>query len=180
MSEHADRTTDSSAIAHAVDEAAPARTYTEKIYLEDYEVGEELLSPARTITEADLVNYAGLTGDWHPLHTDATYAAETPFGERIAHGMLTLIIGSTLILRHGPYRYIPREFIAFYGIDGIRFTGPVKPGDTVRSVNTVQDIVFKDERRGILHYHGEVLNQRDEVVLVWDARMLVARRPAGH
>ena len=160
----------------AVADEAPGRT--ERVYLEDYSVGEVLVSPSRTITEADLVNFAGLTGDWHPLHTDAHYAANSVFGERIAHGMLTLVIGSALILRYGPHCYLPRSFIAFYGIDAVRFTKPVKIGDTVRSVNTVADLIFKDAEKGILHYHGEVQNQDDDVVLVWDARMLVGRRPA--
>ncbi len=175
-----DRSDKASAKGLAVALEAPAResrTYTDKIYLEDYTIGEVLVSPSRTITETDLVNYAGLTGDWHRLHTDADYAATTPFGERIAHGLLTLVIGSTLILRYGPHCYLPRSFIAFYGIDAVRFTGAVKIGDTVHSVNRVADIIEKDPKKGILHYHGEVLNQRDEVVLVWDARMLVGRRP---
>ena len=62
----------------------------EKLYFEDYTLGERFVSPARTITEADIINFASLTGDWHPLHTDVEYAKSTPFGERIAHGMLTL------------------------------------------------------------------------------------------
>ena len=164
-------------LAVALEPPPEARAYAEKIYLEDYAIGEVMVSPSRTITETDLVNYAGLTGDWHPLHTDTNYAAATPFRERIAHGMLTLVIGSTLILRYGPHRYLPHSFIAFYGIDALRFTGPVKIGDTLHSVNRVADIIERDPKKGILHYHGEVLNQRDEVVLVWDAKMLVGRRP---
>ena len=78
----------------------------DKEFLEDYEVGETLISPARTLTESDVTNFAGLTGDWHPLHTDAVYAAASPFGQRIVHGMLTFAIGSTLVLRLGPYAYL--------------------------------------------------------------------------
>ena len=150
-----------------------------KEYLEDYQVGDTLISPARTITESDVVAFAGLTGDWHPLHTDAEYAAQSPFGQRIAHGMLTLIIGSTLVLRLGTYAYLPKSFIAFYGIERVRFTRPVMLGDTIHSVNRVEQVTMKDETRGILQYHGEVLNQRDEVVLVWTSRMLVGRRPVS-
>ena len=61
----------------------------EYLYLDDYVLGEKMVSPARTVTEADIIAFAGITGDWHPLHTDAEYAAGTPFRGRIAHGMLT-------------------------------------------------------------------------------------------
>ena len=151
----------------------------DKEFLEDYAVGETLISPARTLTESDVLTYAGLTGDWHPLHTDATYAAQSPFGQRIVHGMLTLAVGSTLVLRLGPHVYIPKSFIAFYGIENVRFTRPVMFGDTIHSVSRVEQLIVKDETRGILQYHGEVLNQRDEVVLVWTSRMLVGRHPVG-
>ena len=149
----------------------------EKEYFEDYTVGETLVSPARTVTESDINAFAMLTGDWHPLHTDVTYAEGSVFGERIAHGMLTLILGSTLVLRLGPHVYLPKSFIAFYGIDRVRFTAPVKIGDTIHAVNRVKDLALKDEERGILHYDGTVLNQRDETVLVWEVRMLVGCRP---
>jgi acyl dehydratase len=158
-------------------DVAADRSALEKVYLEDYSVGETFLSPARTITEADVVGFAGMTGDWHPLHTDAVFAGQSLFGERIVHGMLTLIIGSTLVLRLGPHVYIPRRFIAFYGIERVRFTAPVKLGDTIRSVNRVRSLTPKDETRGILEYEGEVHNQRGETVLVWTSKMLVERRP---
>jgi len=151
----------------------------DKHYLEDYAVGETLISPARTITESDVVTFAGLTGDWHPLHTDATYAAQSAFGQRIVHGMLTFAVGSTLVLRLGPYVYIPKSFIAFYGIDNVRFTRPVMLGDTIRSINRVEQLIIKDDGRGILQYSGEIRNQRDETVLVWSSRMLVGRRPSS-
>lgn len=151
----------------------------DKEFFEDYEVGETLVSPARTLTESDVINYAGLTGDWHPLHTDVVHAAASPFGQRIVHGMLTLAIGSTLVLRLGPYAYIPRSFIAFYGIEHVRFTRPVMFGDTIHSVNRVEELTVKDDTRGILQYHGEIRNQRDEPVVVWTSRMLVGRRPVS-
>jgi len=83
-------------------------------YLDDYAVGERFISPARTITEADIVNFAGITGDWHPLHTDVEYAAQTPYRERIAHGMLTLSIGMALPFRLGGHSsFLPKSFIVF-------------------------------------------------------------------
>jgi acyl dehydratase len=85
----------------------------EKSYFEDYTVGEKFISPARTITETDITLFAAFTGDWHPLHTDVEFAKKTFFGERIAHGMLSLCVGSALIFRLGPYVALPKSFIAF-------------------------------------------------------------------
>ncbi len=151
----------------------------EREYLEDYEIGEVFVSPARTITEADVVAFASLTGDWHPLHTDAVYASQSVFGERIAHGMLTMSIGMVLVLRLGENRYLPKHFIAMSGIDGLRFTAPVRLGDTIHSVNRVAALDVKDERRGILKYESEIRNQDGRAVVVWTSRMLVGRRPSG-
>ena len=81
----------------------------EKVFFEDYQVGELLVSPGRTITETDIILFAGLTGDWHPIHTNVEYAKKTMFGERIAHGMLGLSVGSALIFRLGPTSLRPRN-----------------------------------------------------------------------
>lgn len=148
-------------------------------YLEDYDLNEVFISPARTITEADVVQFASLTGDWHALHTDAEYARSTTFGERIAHGMLTLSVGMVLVLRLGPSLYLPSGFIAMTGIDNVRFLKPVRFGDTIHSVSRVAALEPKSEQRGILKYSSEILNQHDQAVLVWTSRMLVARRPTG-
>jgi len=149
----------------------------ERTYLEDYAVGDTFVSPARTITETDVITFAGLTGDWHPLHTDVTYAESTPFGGRIIHGLLTFAVGSALALRLGPHVYLPKNFIAFYGIEQVRFTRPVKIGDTIHSVNRVARLITKDDVRGILEYESEIRNQHSETVLTWTSRMLVGRRP---
>jgi 3-hydroxybutyryl-CoA dehydratase len=152
---------------------------SERHYLEDYELGEVFVSPARTITETDVVMFASLTGDWHPLHTDATYARTTVFGERIAHGMLTMSIGMVLVLRLGQNLYLPKHFIALSGIDGLRFTAPVRLGDTIHSVNRVAALDVKDATRGVLQYESEIRNQDNKTVVRWMSRMLVARRPGA-
>jgi len=151
----------------------------ERAHLEDYEVGEVFISPARTVTETDVVMFASLTGDWHPLHTDSVYASSTPFGERVAHGMLTMSVGMVLALRLGQNIYLPEYFIAMSGIDRLRFTAPVRLGDTIHSVNRVDALEIKDERRGVLQYASEIRNQDNRPVVVWASRMLVARRPTG-
>ena len=149
----------------------------EKGYLEDYEVGERMVSPSRTMTEADIVNFAGLTGDWHPLHTDIEYAKKTPFGERIAHGMLSLCIGSALVFRFGQYVALPKSFIAFYGMDSVRFIHPCKIGDTIRCEVEIVEIQMKDEQRGVIVSKNSIKNQRDEDVVVYTTRALCGRKP---
>jgi acyl dehydratase len=147
----------------------------EKRFLEDYGVGEKLVSPARTITEADIHAFASLTGDWHPLHTDAPYAAESPFGERIAHGMLVLAVGSALAFRLGPNVYLPSSFVAFYGMERVRFTRPVKIGDTLHLEAEVAALEPKDDVRGVLTWDNRVLNQRGEPCCVFVTKLLCGR-----
>lgn len=149
----------------------------EKTYLEDYEAGEEFTSPARTMTEADIVNFAGLTGDWHPIHTNVEFASQTPFKERIAHGMLTLCLGSALIFRLGQYVALPKSFIAFYGMDKVRFVGPVKIHDTIKTTMKILALENKDDKRGIMVCENTISNQRDEAVVIYTTRALVGRRP---
>jgi acyl dehydratase len=151
----------------------------EKLYLEDYAVGEKLVSPGRTITEADIHAFAALTGDWHPLHTDVEYAAASPFGERIAHGMLVLAVGSALAFRLGPHHYLPRSFVAFYGMERVRFTKPVKLGDTIRLEAEVAAIEPKDAERGVLTWENRVVNQRGEACCVSLTKLLCGRAPAA-
>ncbi|HDP81142.1 MAG TPA: dehydratase [Spirochaetes bacterium] len=149
----------------------------EKTYMEDYTVGEIMVSPARTIVESDIHAFASLTGDWHPIHTDVEFAKKTPFGERIAHGMLTLCVGSALIFRLGQYVSLPKSFIAFYGMDSVRFLAPVKIGDTIRCEVEVVALEEKDGKRGIIVSKNSIKNQRGEDVCVYTTRALVGRKP---
>lgn len=124
-------------------------------------VGACLESPSRTITETDVVQFAGLSGDYNPLHTDAVFAAGTMFGQRIAHGLLVLGIASGLAARLG---FLDGTALAFRGVEW-KFKKPVFFGDTVR----VRIVVgAKRELRGagagIVDFEVEVLNQADEIV----------------
>ncbi len=148
----------------------------EKTYFEDYQVGEVLTTPGRTITETDIVMFAMITGDWHPIHTNVEYAKGTMFGERIAHGMLGLTLGSALVFRLGPYVFTPKKFIAFYGMDRIRFTAPIKIGDTIRCEATVKALNPKDEKMGTIEYEARIKNQRDEDCVVFTPKILVGRK----
>ena len=148
-------------------------------YLDDYTIGEKMISPARTITEADIVNFAGFTNDWHPLHTDVEYAAKTPFGGRITHGMLTLSIGMALPFRLGPYSsYLPKSFIAFYGLDEVRFTAPTRIGDTIRCEVEIADITDKGKGKGILTVKCLVRNQRNETQVSFILKLFCGKRPS--
>ena len=148
-----------------------------KNYLEDYEIGETIVSPARTMTETDIVNFAMLTGDWNPLHTDADFAATTLFGERIAHGLLVLSIGSALGFRLGPHVISPRSFVALYGFENISFKKPVKIGDSIRLGVEVIGIEFQDSERGLLSMRNQILNAEEKICVEYTTRYLCGRRP---
>jgi 3-hydroxybutyryl-CoA dehydratase len=148
----------------------------EKVFFEDYQVGEKFVSPGRTITETDIVQFAGLTGDWHPIHTNVEYAKKTVFGERIAHGMLGLSVGMALVFRLGPFIFTPKKFIAFYGMDKVRFVGPIKIGDTIRCEVTIAELQEHDEKSGTIGYEAYIKNQRDEDCIFFTAKALAGRK----
>jgi 3-hydroxybutyryl-CoA dehydratase len=149
----------------------------EKTFFEDYEIGEKFITPGRTITETDIINFCGLSGDWHPLHTDVTYAEKTPFGERIAHGALVFAVGSALAFRLGEYVVAPKTFIAFYGLDKMRFSAPTKIGDTIHLELEVDEMLEKNEEMGIISLKGQIKNQNDVVVCSYISRFACGRRP---
>lgn len=141
-----------------------------KKYFDDFEIGDKLgPTRARTVTETDIVNFASLTGDWFQLHTDVEFANKSMFGERIAHGMLVLSIASALA---PPYDL---AFLAFYGMDRVRFTAPVKIGDTIHVEAEVIDKKEKEGNSGTVTLRSYVKNQRNENVTVWDAKVLLAK-----
>jgi len=147
-------------------------------YLDDYSIGEKIISPTRTITETDIVNFASFTGDWHPLHTDIEYAAKTDFKGRIAHGMLVLSVGMALPFRLGPYSsLLPKSFIAFYGMDEVRFTAPVKIGDTIHCEVEIIEIVDKKNDKGVLITKNLIINQKNKVVLSFKMKLFCGKKP---
>jgi acyl dehydratase len=141
-------------------------------YYEDIEVGEEYESPGRTVTETDIVLFAGLSGDYNVLHTDAEFMKTSIFGERIAHGLLGLAIQSGLFTR-ATKAYAA---LAFVGLRW-KFKGPIKIGDTVRvraRVTAKRDDGKPD--RGLVTVQRAVVNQRDEVVQEGETDLLVEKR----
>ena len=130
-------------------------------FLEDFRVGEEIWTPGRTITETDVVSFAGLSGDYNPAHTDHQFAGENAFGRPIAHGLLALVVSAGLADRDGS---LDGTAIALLGVDW-QFKKPVFFGDTLRLHITVENTrVTSKPDRGVLSRRVEVVNQRDEVV----------------
>ena len=143
-------------------------------YFEEFAVGDEVISPGRTVTEADIVAFAALTGDYNPLHCDAEYAKGTIFGERIAHGLLGLSIASGLLDRLG---FITGTVEAFMGLEW-KFRGPIKIGDTIHAEARVAR--KKEMRRlggGIVVFDVAVINQRGEVVQKGQWTVLIKSKP---
>ncbi|MBS7636826.1 MaoC family dehydratase N-terminal domain-containing protein [Candidatus Bathyarchaeota archaeon] len=141
--------------------------------LKSFRIGERVISPGRTITEADIVMFAGISGDWTELHTNAEYMKNSHFGQRIAHGMLTLSVASGLALRAS--QRLQSEVLAFLGMDNVRFTAPVFIGDTIRVESEVIEARPSKSRpgAGILKFRNFVKNQRDEVVAEYDTALMV-------
>jgi len=142
-------------------------------YFEDFEVGEESMSAGRTVTETDIVNFAGITGDWNELHTNKELAERGMFGQRIAHGALVFSIATGLSVRMGQ---TADTVIAFYGLDRLRFVKPTFIGDTIKVKQKVESKNERDQSSGIVTMLNEVINQRDEVVVSYTAKVLLKRR----
>ena len=132
------------------------------LFFEDCVVGATYTTPARTITETDVVQFAQLTGDWNPLHSDAEFAKASPYGQRLAHGMLGLSFAIGLLDRTGIFS---GTVIANLGIDEWKFSAPIVIGDTISVSVTIRETrLTKDAKRGIVGRSFELINQRGEVV----------------
>jgi len=132
------------------------------LYWEEWEIGATYESPARTVTETDIVMFAGLSGDYNPLHVNEEYCKTTLFGGRVAHGPLVYAIAAGLLFQLHLY---DDTLIAFLGFEDLRFTKPVKPGDTIRArIEVLEKRESSKPDRGVMKRRLQVLNQRDEVV----------------
>jgi 3-hydroxybutyryl-CoA dehydratase len=130
------------------------------LYYDDLVIGQEWESQGRTVTESDIVNFAGISGDFNPIHMDHHFAQSTPFRRPIAHGVLVMAIGSGLGTNSPPARTV-----AFLGVREWKFTGVVFPGDTVRvKTKVVHKEIRGRGKRGEVHWLRTMLNQEDKVV----------------
>jgi 3-hydroxybutyryl-CoA dehydratase len=146
-----------------------------RLYYEDLNVGDEHLSTGRTVTETDVISFAGLSGDFNNMHIDEEFAKKTVFGTRVAHGLCVLSIAS------GLWFTMPRlATVAFMGLEDWRFSSAVKFGDTICITRKLAD--KKEHKRpnmGFLTFEVNVHNQNEEVVQKGKWVILVQRRDAS-
>ncbi|HEV1283656.1 MAG TPA: MaoC/PaaZ C-terminal domain-containing protein [Bryobacteraceae bacterium] len=143
------------------------------MYFEDYMIDEVRTSRGRTITEADIVNFAGLSGDFVELHMNEEYARTGPFGKRIAHGALVFSISTGLMVQMTGSQ---EAIVAFRGVDQLRFAAPVFIGDTIHVVKKTIDKQTKDGIRGLVTFETTVLNQDGKPVLTYFDRLMIKCR----
>src|SRR5438876_6280642 len=142
---------------------------------EDFKVGEVLVTGRRTVEAGDVSRFAGLSGDFNPLHTDEVFAKQTPFGARVAHGILTLAVSNGQQNLAG---WFEGTALALLGLDRVRFTVPVKFGDTIHTEMTVtacRETSRPD--RGVVILSAVVKNQRGDTVCGYEESVLMRRRP---
>lgn len=145
------------------------------LYFEEFSVGQRIDTPARTVTESDVVTFAGLSGDFNQIHTDAEFSKTTPFGQRIAHGLLGLSIASGLAMRTG---VLEGTVLAFREIQNWKFSRPVFIGDTIHVVlNVTETKALPRLGGGSVTITLDVKNQREETTMKGAWIVLVANKP---
>jgi 3-hydroxybutyryl-CoA dehydratase len=145
------------------------------LYFEELPLGLELETPARTVTETDVVQFAGLSGDYNQLHTDAEFAKSTPYGQRIAHGLLGLAIASGLAARAG---FIEGTAQAFTGVNW-KFKAPILFGDSIHLIARVAKArAMPSMGGGLVIMEVTLLNQRGEIVQEGEWTLLMKGRSA--
>ena len=127
--------------------------------VEGLEIGQSFTTPGRTIAEADLVSFAALTGDWHPQHADASWAAGSRFGQRVAHGMLVLSYAVGLVPLD------PARVVALRGLDGVVFKRPAYIGDTIRVEGRVEEWRPLDRETALVGLRWKIVNQAGETLV---------------
>jgi len=147
---------------------------TQSKYGDDFTLGDVYTTPRITVTETHVVNWAGLTGDFYPLHMDRVYAEATQFGERLVHGPMIFALAVGLVAQSG----IGQDaVIAWLGANNMRMKAPVKMGDTITVVVQVKEQKpTRDPKRGVQTWLYTVRNQRGEDVMDFDYTMMFHMR----
>ena len=148
-------------------------------HFEEIEIGDSLLTHRRTVSEADIVNFGGISGDYFYMHFDEIAAKDTQFGQRIAHGYFVLSAAAGLFVSPAP-----GPVLANYGLDTLRFVNPVAIGDTIQARLTCKRRIDRGNRpdqppQGVVAWDVQVMNQRGELVASYDILTLVAKREAA-
>jgi acyl dehydratase len=145
------------------------------LYFEEFEIGHSIASPGRTITEADIVNFAGVSGDFTSIHTDAEYTKQTPFGQRVAHGLLGLALISGLASRTG---VLEGTVLAFREIKEWKFSLPMFIGDTIHvEMEVVEKKPMPRLGGGAVVLMIRVKNQNDKIVMKGRWSVLFQSKP---
>lgn len=145
------------------------------LYFEEFSVGQKITTVGRTVAESDIMTFAGLTGDYNQIHTDAHFAKSTQFGQRVAHGLLGLSVGVGLLMRTG---VLEGTVIAFREIVEWKFIKPVFIGDTVHAEMEVKEKKAMPRiGGGLASVAVEVMNQQEEVLMKGTLSLLIASKP---
>ena len=145
------------------------------LYFEDFTVGREFDAGERVVSDADIRAFADLTGDHNRLHLDEAYARETPFGGRVAHGVLGMAIAAGLLSQTG---LTTGSLVALVGVEW-RFVAPIRPGDCVRAhVRVIEQRALGDRDRGVVRFAMVVRNQQGDTVQEGTVTELIRRRDA--
>jgi len=143
-------------------------------FFEEFKVGEQFETGSRTVTETDVVNFAGVSGDFYPLHMDEVYAESTPFKGRIAHGLCGLSIASGLCIQTGVF---DKTLLAFLNMTW-KFAKPIRMGDTLTvKLEVVEKKETRQKDRGIVVLAVLVTNQDQEIVQEGQWTVILSRRP---
>jgi acyl dehydratase len=143
-------------------------------YFDQLAVGDVFAGTrGRTITETDLALFSAVSGDWSPLHNDAAYAADGPFGTRIAHGLLLISMMTGLAPISG------QAVVALYGFDRVRFVNPVLLGDTITYTSKIAGLQPKGDGRGLADLEFQICNQHQGVCVAGTIKILLNKTPGS-
>jgi len=144
------------------------------MYFEEFRPGQRVVTAGRTVTESDVLAFAGLSGDFNPIHTDAEFARTTPYGQRIAHGLLCLSIAVGLVMRSG---FLGGTVLAFRQIAEWKFVKPVFLGDTLHvEAQVTETKALPRLKAGTVILTAVVKNQNDETTMKGSWTALVASK----
>ena len=146
------------------------------LWFDEFEPGQTMVTAGRTVTEADVVNFAGLSGDFSAVHMDAQYSAQSGYGQRVAHGLLVVAIVSGLLVQTG---LLDGTLGAFREIKSWKFKHPAAIGDTIRAeINVLETNPLKGIDAGLVAISIRVLNQDDLALMTGRWSIMVMSRPA--